>query len=101
MTRTALFQTALSGLVAGTLAACGGSETTAPATDEAAVTEPAPAPAEPMTATATEGAQPAALPAHECKGHNECSGQGGCKVEGQNDCRGKNPCKGKGGCKTA
>jgi hypothetical protein len=100
--RTALFQTALSGLVAGTLAACGGSTTTeTPPAEPTTTTEPAPATDATTAATApTEGTQAVTLPAHECKTMNECSGQGGCKVEGQNDCKGKNPCKGKGGCKT-
>ncbi|MCP4804311.1 MAG: hypothetical protein GY884_03100 [Proteobacteria bacterium] len=83
---------ALSGLVAGSLVACGGEEE-APAPEvkpEVKAEKEAPAEAE----------QPAAIPEHACKGMNECKGQGGCGVEGANSCHGANDCKGAGGCCT-
>lgn len=101
-----LVASALAGLVAGTLSACGGSEP-APAPEAPAATETkaaeAPAedmiPAEPtMVPAHVEGEQGGEAADHGCRGKNECKGQGGCGVPGQNECKGQNPCKGKGGC---
>lgn len=94
MDRNLLVQTALAGLFAGTVA-CGGGEPAPAPVEPAPAAEVAPAPAEATPAAAeaapaadgaaaptavAEGAQPAAIPAHECKGKNECKGQGGCKT---------------------
>ncbi len=98
-----LLKSALIGLTAGTVMACG-PKNAAPAPAAAAVHEEQaasePMADETMPASMEGGEQEAAIPAHACKGMNECSGQGGCGVEGQNECRGLNPCAGKGGCST-
>jgi hypothetical protein len=114
--QSVILSSAFAGLLAGAVA-CGGKtekpvEGAAPAAEK--VEAPAPTPTEEVEPTeapvdgdaavptdVTTGEQPAAIPAHECKGKNECKGQGGCAVAGQNDCKGKNECKGKGGCKTS
>ena len=73
--------TAVGGMVAGTLVACGGGEGAAK--------------------TAADGEKMATAGAKDCcKGKNECKGKGNCKTD-KNDCKGKNECKGKGGCKAA
>jgi hypothetical protein len=99
--QSTVLSSALAGLMAGAMVACGGqqaAETPEKPVAEEHAEEKAPAAVAPK---ADEGEQAGGHAAHECKGHNECKGQGGCAVEGQNDCKGKNPCKGKGGCKVA
>jgi hypothetical protein len=69
---------AVSGILVGVLAGCGGG---------AASTPPAAAPA-------ADGAQPAAKDC--CKGKNECKGKSGCKAGANASCAGQNSCKGQG-----
>jgi hypothetical protein len=69
---------AVSGMLVGVLAGCGGSN---PAADGA-------------KAPSTDMAPPAAKDC--CKGKNECKGKSGCKTETNATCAGHNECKGKG-----
>ena len=68
---------AVSGILVGVLAGCGGG-----------------APAEGAKAPSTDVAPPAAKDC--CKGKNECKGKSGCKAGDNASCAGKNECKGKG-----
>ena len=69
---------AVSGILVGVLAGCGGGT---PAAD---------APKTPSTDMAPTAAKDC------CKGKNECKGKSGCKTETNATCAGKNECKGKG-----
>ena len=68
---------AMSGMLMGVLAGCGGAEG-----------------ATPPKAPTVDNAAPAA--ANCCKGKNECKGQSGCKTDQNPTCAGHNDCKGKG-----
>ena len=96
-----LMAAAVTGILAGAAAACGGqaSPPAAPAAE---------APGAPMADATTPEPVNDRIPAdndsgtaskHACKGLNDCMGRGGCKTE-LNTCRGKNECKGRGGCKS-
>ena len=79
--RTVLVAAAMTGILAGCMAATGCA-----------------------SAPADNGMTGASAPAdqtgkHNCQGKNSCKGQGGCKGS-DNGCTGKNSCKGKGGCNT-
>ncbi len=69
---------AVSSILIGALAACGG----------------APAGADGAKVPSTDMAPPAAKDC--CKGKNECKGKSGCKTETNATCAGHNECKGKG-----
>ncbi len=74
----ALAVSAVSGILVGVLAGCGGgnAETSAPNTPH------------------TDTAPPAAKDC--CTGKNECKGKSGCKAGENAACAGQNACKGKG-----
>lgn len=68
---------AVSGLLLGVLAGCGGETKAAPDVN-----------------APSNAAPPAAKDC--CKGKNECKGKSGCKAGDNASCAGKNECKGKG-----
>jgi hypothetical protein len=72
----ALAVTAVSGILAGVLAGCGGAPDAAP------------------KVPSTDMAPPAAKDC--CKGKNECKGKSGCKAGANASCAGQNSCKGQG-----
>ena len=73
----ALAVTAMSGILAGVLAACGGAPDVAP-----------------KVPSTTDLAPPAAKDC--CTGKNECKGKSGCKAGANATCAGQNSCKGQG-----
>lgn len=77
-----LAMTAVTGMLAGALAACGGNT---PEAKDPSATDPS-----------TNAAPPATEEKSCCSGKNECKGKSGCKAGDNASCAGQNECKGKG-----
>lgn len=109
-----LSATALGGVLAGSLAGCGGGVTPAKPVEESVTTTPPAAVEAPANAPEGAGENVAKAEVHLCRGLNECKGQGGGASAGKNECAGvgecatvkahtcggENDCKGLGGCGT-